>query len=504
MAYQIDKFDNSLLTVVEDGTIDQTTNLKLVGKNYAGYGEIQNENMIFLLENFAGGNAPTRAIRGQLWFDSTQNKIKFFVANDNAQPGIGYWKSTGGSEVSSTQPSGLSTGDFWWDTINNQLYVLNDGNEYTLVGPQTAGSGVTNMISDEVRDTNGNLRSIIKATVNDNIIFVISPDEFTLNSVTPVDGYDRIRKGITLKWTKLNDNGVTNSAITQDREFQFHGTASNADKLGGVAADQFLLRSSPSFGTETVNFGDNGIVVGDGLDFKIFVEDDKGVIENQGGTNSELLFKVKDSTGATVTPLIINSTSLVPRIDNSYNIGSVASRWKEIHVERVVGLSDQSSTLSVVDGTTNYFSASVAPTPNTIAARDGSGNISANLLQGTATQARFADLAEKYTTDQEYAIGTVMAVGGEAETRSAGVSDYVVGVISEKPAYLMNSDADGQALALKGRVPVRVVGPVKKGQPIYAWNDGVASTIVAKDIIGIALETSNDEGEKLIECVLKL
>ena len=51
MPYQIDRYAGTTLTTVQDGTVDQTTNLKLVGKNYAGYGEIQNENFVHLLEN---------------------------------------------------------------------------------------------------------------------------------------------------------------------------------------------------------------------------------------------------------------------------------------------------------------------------------------------------------------------------------------------------------------------------------------------------------------------
>ena len=58
MAYTINRYNNATLSTVEDGTLDQTTDLKLVGKNYAGYGEIQNENFVFLLENFSGANAP--------------------------------------------------------------------------------------------------------------------------------------------------------------------------------------------------------------------------------------------------------------------------------------------------------------------------------------------------------------------------------------------------------------------------------------------------------------
>jgi hypothetical protein len=68
----------------------------------------------------------------------------------------------------------------------------------------------------------------------------------------------------------------------------------------------------------------------------------------------------------------------------------------------------------------------------------------------------------------------------------------------------MNSMADGQAVALKGRVPVRVKGPVSKGQAVYAWQDGCASTIASNGLVGIALESSTSDTEQLIECVLKV
>jgi hypothetical protein len=68
----------------------------------------------------------------------------------------------------------------------------------------------------------------------------------------------------------------------------------------------------------------------------------------------------------------------------------------------------------------------------------------------------------------------------------------------------MNSDCDGQAIGLKGRVPVRVSGVVSKGQAVYAWEHGVCTTIASTALVGIALESSTDESEKLIECVLKV
>ena len=153
---------------------------------------------------------------------------------------------------------------------------------------------------------------------------------------------------------------------------------------------------------------------------------------------------------------------------------------------------------------------------NTVAVRDGSGNLFANLFTGTATAAQYADLAEKYTTDKEYAYGTIMSIGGSAEAHACNVTNedkqlgfkapIPVGVISENPAYLMNSDASGQAIALKGRVPVRVLGVVSKGTYVYAGPDGVGTTIIENDaqLVGIALESNASASEKLVECILKV
>ena len=78
MAYIINLTNGTQLTSVEDGTIDQSTTLKLVGKNYAGYGEIQNENFVHLLENFSSANQPASPLSGQIWFDSAVKKLKFY------------------------------------------------------------------------------------------------------------------------------------------------------------------------------------------------------------------------------------------------------------------------------------------------------------------------------------------------------------------------------------------------------------------------------------------
>jgi hypothetical protein len=127
-------------------------------------------------------------------------------------------------------------------------------------------------------------------------------------------------------------------------------------------------------------------------------------------------------------------------------------------------------------------------------------------FNGRATSANYADLAEKYTTDIEHAEGTVMMIGtSEASETEACTHDGIpVGVVSLRPAYLMNAEIEGQALALKGRVPVRVIGSVQKGDIVYPAQKGMASTQNSGILIGIALESNDSEEEKLVECLLKL
>ena len=132
------------------------------------------------------------------------------------------------------------------------------------------------------------------------------------------------------------------------------------------------------------------------------------------------------------------------------------------------------------------------------------GNVTANYLIGTATQALYADLAEIYTTDQNYAPGTVVVVGGDAEVTASSEGERAIGIISTAPAFLMNKDADGQAVALKGRVPCKVVGAVTKGDALIASNNGHAkrSEYRSYDTFAIALETSSETVSRVIEVLV--
>ncbi len=154
-----------------------------------------------------------------------------------------------------------------------------------------------------------------------------------------------------------------------------------------------------------------------------------------------------------------------------------------------------------------YRSASSAATANTIAARDASGDLYANLFQGTATSARYADLAEYYRSDQQYEPGTVLVFGGEQEvTISTKQQDNTLaGVVTTKPGFIMNQELQdtGVCVALQGRVPCKVIGRVNKGEMLTTSNTPGyavrAFTPQIGTIIGKALENKDYAEAGVIE-----
>jgi hypothetical protein len=205
-----------------------------------------------------------------------------------------------------------------------------------------------------------------------------------------------------------------------------------------------------------------------------------------------------------VTCTASNASALdakLPATTATVNTVAIRDASANITANRFIGIADKADQLLV--GAT-YRSSATAATANTIAARDASGDIYANLFQGTATAARYADLAEKYLADQEYEVGTVVVVGGAAEVTASSYGELAIGVVSANPAFMMNKDLEGGTyIALKGRVPVKVNGAVKKGDRLVAGDWGCAQVAADRlDIFAVALESSDGAGVKLIEAVV--
>lgn len=394
MPYILNKTNGTILTTLDDATLDVTTSLTFVGRNYSGYGEFQNENFLRLLENSSNTSPPTKPIQGQLWFDNSFDKRTLNVCFDGKN-----FKSVATLRAQENVPDSSTEGELWWDTLNNQLKAF-DGSSYLLIGPQTSSSARSSWEYGEeidLEDSSNFSNPIIKGKIGTDVIVTISklsnpvvrPDGVYLKprpSSGDLTGSTKfgngIRRGITL--VGCDANGSSRAA-----NYYFWGTASDA------------LRA-----TTATNFS--------------------------------------------VTSTSTNATFYVPFL-NSFN-----------------------------GGTQVFANSSFNINPST------------GVLNATATSAFYADLAENFLADQVYPIGTVMVVGGEKEVTASQGGERAIGVVSDKPAYLMNQELkDGTAIALKGRVPVRIIGSVKKGQKLLAGPNGCAVvTDNSPDFFGLALEDS--------------
>jgi hypothetical protein len=492
MSYRINHYNGSLIAVVNDGTVDNTLDITLVGKNYAGYGTIQNDNFVYLLENFANTIPPANPISGQVWFDSGNKKLKFYDGST--------FRTTGGAEIGANEPSGLTVGDFWWDTANNQLHAYT-GNGFTLIGPQVAaGSGTTEMLTTSVRDTDGTVHSIIQAISSGETAFVISSDsDYTLDdTLNAIPGFTTIHKGVTLAYT---DSDVYTGVTIADN--RFWGTATNSDRLGGKDASNFVQSGDASFDS-IVNFADVGYTVGTSTP-KLRVYNNAATTPTFSNIAGDTMVFTTTVSSTTATSMILKGADILPGTSGTTNLGSSSSAFNTVYGSTFTGTAAKSQ-LMRISSTNNYTGTEYTAVANSIPVRDSNADLFARKFQGTAVAAQYADLAEKYLPDQEYEVGTVVAIGGSAEITCAAFGMDAIGVISDKPAYLMNKDlVGGLPVALKGRVPVKVIGPVKKGDSLISAGAGYGradNECAGPRRFAIALESDNGDGVRLIECLV--
>ena len=210
MAYIVNKFSGAQLIVLEDGTIDTSTSLGLVGRNYVGYGETQNENFVFLLENFANEAPPSRPLQGQIWFNTTTN---ITYAYDGTA-----WNPIGAAVLSATAPVDANAGALWLDTTANQLKIYT-GSAWTFIGPEAvAGFGVTRARATSLDDSVGDPRPVIILETNGTALAICTSQAFTVNPSNAVAGFENnLVAGINLSTTAKIKGDITGNAASADR-----------------------------------------------------------------------------------------------------------------------------------------------------------------------------------------------------------------------------------------------------------------------------------------------
>ena len=490
MAYTVNKSNSSASPnqyTVQDGVVNTQTDLSLIGKGYAGYGESIAENFLHLLENFSNTSAPSKPIPGQLWWDSTNSKLQVYN-------GTAFQTAGGSAPYQSEAPSGLSQGDIWIDSDTGQMYFYN-GTSSVLVGPPSSTGTTNGFTFDTILDSGDASQNITKLFNDGNLIAIISEDEFTPK--VSLSGFATIKKGITL--------------TTAIADVKFQGTASDADALGGVAAANYLRSNANDTTTGTLGVvNDSGFTVGADSDLSLTVDGTGAIIANTV-QDTDITFKVNDG-GVTTTVMTIDGAesrigigTATPttklQVSGTTTSTAFAGPLTGNVTGNVTGNITSTGANSMTTLTMGGNLTSKAILPDTTLTYDiGSSSKKYNTVYAKATSAQYADLAEVYETDSEYEVGTVVVFGGEKEVTisTEGNDPRVAGVISEKPAYLMNSESAGQPVALMGKVPCKVVGHVIKGDMLSTDpnNHGVAKKThdpQVGEVIGKALENYDSE-----------
>ena len=545
MAYKINNTFGTLLVTLADGTIDiATTDLTLIGKGYAGFGEKLNENLVKLLENFNNTSAPSNKVQGQLWYDKTNNQLNVYTGSK--------FKPVGSPTPSTTQPANAVLGDEWFDTTSKQYYIY-DGSAWVLIGPTTvAGSGVTQVITETPEDNTGVKQSILKLVTNDTVVGVVSNAAFTPSS-TETLGAALISGGFTTIAQGLQLSSTVSSV-------KFRGTATNSDSLGGQAAANYLRSDTDDTTTGRLSVqSDTGIRLGAGNDVTMTLSSDNLTIAqttqdkdiiftvNDGGVTTTLMtldgdtgrlelpsvgdLRVKGNLTVDGTQTIYNTSTLSVEdniIELNRNISNNAGmpNFTGLKVNRGETSAATEQNLYWVwdetfadDGTTIHGNAGGAWTAFKSSETDTEleaptlVDIRGNVVHATSTSAQYADLAERYETDMQLEVGEVVILGGDKEITRCDeeLSDNVFGVVSESPAMLMNAQAGSNdthpMIALKGRVFVKVQGTGPAGARIVSAGNGEAKIAELDDcnhfnVLGRVIKTKYNKESVLTECVI--
>ena len=447
MAYTINLTDGTIFATIADGTINTSSSMILVGKNYAGYGEFLDENFIHLLENGSNTVAPGAPLVGQLWWDKSANTMKVYNGT--------VFKTIGSATASASAPTSNVTGDLWFDTTNQQLKCWN-GTTFILIGP--AGDPATAEVVIETIADNLSVDHVIIRFVIESVSLAIMSKDATFTPQLDITGFATIGPGINLSTTVA-------SAL-------FRGTATDSQTLDGLDSTSFMRSDAAATNNTSISItADAGLTVGASNNGRLLASGSDIVVRNQT-SNGDLNLSVNIS----------------------------GSQTTAVNVDGATGFTG-------VRGITNLNANAVG--------NIGSASTYFNTVFATATTALYADVAERFHADETYAPGTVVELGGpnEITISQSDLSENVFGVISTRAAYLMNAgagtDATHPPVAMTGRVPVRVIGTVRKGDRLVSAGAGLARAarreeITAYNVIGRALRDKTTTEEGTVEAIVTI
>ena len=599
MAYTINLTDGTVFATISDGTINTSSSMILVGKNYAGYGEFLDENFIHLLENGSNTTAPAAPLTGQLWWDKTNNLLKVYNGS--------IFKTISAATASASAPTSNVTGDLWYDTTNQQLKVYT-GAAFLVVGPgYTSAQGTSGAIPETILNNVGATRYITSLYVNNVRVAIVYDGASFTPEAALLAAFPTIYPGVTL-------SSSVSGAV-------FAGSATNAQLLDSLDSTAFMRAdaNTATSGRLQVNNA-NGIYIGTSNVVNISQSSNDGLITAPVSTGNLIIrtnvsgttYTVATALGASGTFAIANAATVGTTLSAVGNVtggnlrtggqvsatgnviganfignvippaggavsttgnitggnfitsglintsstsntsistaGNIVGSYLYGNGSQLTGLSAAvavtkfvngssegnagssggnisftvggTSNVLVLSSTTAYFGSDVSVSAIQKTGSNAVGNIGSsanyfNRVFATATTALYADVAERFAADELLEPGTVVELGGLKEiTRSQqDLSENVFGVISTRPAYTMNGGAGEDdthpPVAMTGRVPVKAIGIIRRGDRLVSAGSGVARAAqpgeaTAFNVIGRSLEDKHLEELGTIEAIVTI
>ena len=573
MAYTINLTNGTTFATITDGTVNTASSMTLIGKNYAGYGQFLDDNFIHLLENSANSTAPAAPLTGQLWWDSTNTLLKVYAGGvagfktlgvttaSSSQPSpsiIGdLWYDTVNQQLkvcsvagapgtfivvgpaySSAQgtsgavpitisdgatgyivtglyannnligiisgaadfvPAGNSSGYATaFPTIYRGFTVWNTGNASgNISNPGNVTLAVAGSVIETVASTGVFVTGIISASGN-----VIGANIRTAGLITAtgnVTGGNILTAGlVTATGNVTGGNILTAGLITATGNITGGNvrTAGQVSATGNVTGLNFIGNVIGGTISTAGNITGGNILFG------------SGVVSGTGNVAGGYIF----GNGSQLTG--VSAAVSVTKFQNGTTEGNAGSSGGNINFN--VGGTSNVMVLSTGGAVvTGLSTPSIEKTGANAVGNIGSSTSYFNRLFATATTALYADVAERFAADELLEPGTVVELGGAAEiTRSQqDLSENVFGVISTNAAYLMNGGAGEDnthpPVAMTGRVPVQVIGVVRKGDRLVSAGAGVARAAqpgeaTAFNVIGRALVDKPTAGPGTIEAIVTI
>jgi len=257
MSYTIKLTNGTVFAVVPDGTINTTSSMTLIGKNYAGYGQFLDDNFIHLLESGSNDSPPASPIIGQLWWDSANKVLKIYTGTN--------FKSLASNIASATPPPNPVTGDMWFNTSNDSLSVYS-GSTWVTIGPSVVNG--TGTIPAVIEDTFGINHNVVEILIGSTIVGIVSKDP-VFTPLIAIPGFISVGPGYNVA-----------SSIAGVNQF-FQGTATNSLALNGLASSAFMSAVQNTGTTGTIGItNDGGLITGAQQNFSFYNNVNDGIIQN--------------------------------------------------------------------------------------------------------------------------------------------------------------------------------------------------------------------------------